>query len=103
DDWDTREQRISEHLTYFVVRGGCRAVVEGQRLELTAGDLCWVCPGQRFRFFAARTARGTVLQRFRLSVIRRSRPLSLPWKYRVFPAAAAAAERSRELVEERPT
>jgi AraC-like DNA-binding protein/mannose-6-phosphate isomerase-like protein (cupin superfamily) len=102
EDWDTREQRVPEHLIYFVVRGGCRATVDGRSLELTAGDLCWVCPGQRFRFFPARTDRGTVLQRFRLSVARRRRRLSLPWKYRVFPAAEAAAERSRELVEERP-
>jgi AraC-like DNA-binding protein len=76
--------------------------VAGQKLELTAGDLCWVCPGERFQFFAARTERGMVLQRFRLSVTLRGQRLSLPWKFRVFPAAEAAAERSRELVEERP-
>lgn len=101
-DWDTREQRIPEHLIYFVVRGGCRASVAGEKLELTAGDLCWVCPGERFQFFSARTERGLVLQRFRLSVKLHGVRLSLPWRFRVVPAAETAAERSRELVEERP-
>jgi AraC-like DNA-binding protein/mannose-6-phosphate isomerase-like protein (cupin superfamily) len=101
-DWDTREQRIAEHLIYFVVRGGCRAWVDGEKRELGPGELGWVCPGGKFRFFAARVDRGTVLQRFRLSVTSRGRRLVLPWSFRVFPGAEAAAERSRELVQERP-
>lgn len=101
-DWDTREQHIPEHLIYFVVRGGCRATIAGEQLELAAGDLCWVCPEESFRFFAARADRGTVLQRFRLSVVGKERRLSLPWRFRVFPFAEAAAERSRELAGESP-
>jgi AraC-like DNA-binding protein len=99
-EWDTREQRISQHLVYYVVRGGCRARVAGEACDLAAGNLCWVRPDERFRFFDAR--RGAVLQRFRLSVTRRGRRLTLPWRSRVFPAAQAAAERSAELVRERP-
>lgn len=101
-EWDTREQRISEHLIYFVVRGSCRAWVAGEKGELGPGELGWVCPGVKFRFFAAHVDRGTILQRFRLSVVHRGRRLALPWSFRVFAGAEAAAERSRELVAERP-
>jgi AraC-like DNA-binding protein/mannose-6-phosphate isomerase-like protein (cupin superfamily) len=100
-DWDTQEQEISEHLIYFVVRGNCRAEVAGKPMELGVGDLCWVCPEERFRFFAAGADRGPILQRFRLSVWQAGLRLTLPWASRIFPSAEAAAERSRELAEER--
>lgn len=101
-DWNTQDQDIPEHLIYYVVRGGCCAEVVGQPMDLVAGDLCWVCPEERFRFFSARADQGTILQRFRLSVIRTGERLSLPWRSRLFGAAEAAAERSRELVGDLP-
>jgi len=97
-DWNTQEQKVPEHLIYFVVRGGCSAEVAGTRIDLTTGDLCWVCPEEKFCFFSARSEQGTILQRFRLSVIQAGERLSLPWQSRLFPAAESAAERSRELV-----
>lgn len=98
-EWDTRDQTIREHLIYFIVRGGCQAVLAGSSQTLEAGNLCWVCPGVKFRFFGGA---GSFLQRFRLSVVREGSALRLPWKFRVFPHATGAAERSRDLVENPP-
>jgi AraC-like DNA-binding protein len=98
--WRTAEQRLDEHLIYFVVSGRCRGVVAGKPLMLEAGHLCWVCPGVKFCFFEDPVTGPPVLQRFRLSVSRRQRPLRLQWDFRIFPDASDAVEWARSLVTE---
>lgn len=97
-DWDTMDIVLTEHLIYFVAEGRCRARVGSRHFELRAGELCWVCPGAKFRFWAEQ---GTpVVQRFRLGISHGREILRLKWPYRVFQDALEAVEWGRTLVAE---
>ena len=100
-NWDTREQRLPAHLIYFVAKGECRVTAGRRTFTLATGQLCWVCPDVKFRFFLE-GGKPAILQRFRLVATQEGRPLRLPWSARVFPDAAEAMEWARMLVEERP-
>jgi len=97
--WDTSVLKISAHLIYFVAKGSCRVVAGGREFTLNAGELCWVCPEEKFRFYAG-NGKPPVLQRFRLVVMRGRQSLRLPWKAKVFPDTTGAMEWGRLLVEE---
>lgn len=98
--WDTQEKTLPEHMLYFLAAGNCRAMVGGRRLSLGTGDLCWVSPGVVFRFFIGANEPSPVVQRFRLRVSSRGRPMRLQWDHRLFPDVAEALEWARALVAE---
>lgn len=100
ENWDTQDTTLSVHLIYFVAGGSCQARVGGKRFSLKAGELCWVCPGVKFRFQAEPDAMMPVVQRFRLSVLQGRQILRLKWPYRVFQDALEAVEWGRTLVAE---
>ncbi len=99
-DWDTADRTLSEHLIYFVAEGRCHGRVGGRHFVLRAGDLCWVCPGTQFRFWAESGAIAPVVQRFRLGVSQGRQILRLNWPYRIFHDALEAVEWGRTLVAE---
>ncbi len=51
-DWDTGGRELREHLFYFVAAGRCRFEGRAGMRLLGPGCLCWVMPGEPFRFRA---------------------------------------------------
>jgi AraC-like DNA-binding protein len=102
--WDTGRQRIPEHLLYFMLEGGCAAMLEGKRLWPPVGSLCWVSPGTTFRFFARAGDPPPVICRFRFIVRQNKRSFCCRWPYRFLPEAWPLAELVRQIIleKERP-
>ena len=95
--WDTGMMHLKEHLFYFVVSGICFGEVSGHRLRLDSGDLCWVSPGEHFRFYSLLSGSSPVLLRFRLSVCARNVTLRLQWPFRIFRNAVESLDWARPL------
>jgi AraC-like DNA-binding protein len=97
-DWDTQLRRIDQHLVYFFSEGQGSSVIDGKRLPLAAGSLCWVYPGTKFRFFQGTGNRSLVVYRFRFTAMRRGVSYSPMGRFRFVAQAWSLFELVRQLV-----
>lgn len=84
--WDTGEQRISEHLLYFVAESRCTAILDGKKFLASAGSLSWVSPGVPYRFAVREGEAPPLICRFRFSLGARGE-LRLVDNFRFIPEA----------------
>lgn len=96
--WDTELRRIEEHLVYFVAEGRCSAVLDGKRVWLSTGSLCWICPTTPYRFFRSAQDPPLIIHRFRFTVERRSRALKPGWPFRFLPEAWRLLDTIKQII-----
>ncbi len=96
--WNTANRLAKEHLVYFVMEGGCSAVLDGKRVSPTAGALCWMCPNTPFRFVHRAKDSPLVIYRFRFTVERGTRALRPGWSFRFLPETWRLLETIKQII-----
>lgn len=96
-EWDTDERRLDENLIYFVSTGRCEAMLNVRSFPLQTGDMCWICPGVKFRFRAT-DSHPLEIFRFRLTAMRGDSILRPDWDFHIAAIGGAVMDRVRALL-----
>ncbi len=97
--WDTGEQKLTEHLLYFIAENRAVAILEGKRHTAIAGHLIWVTPQTSCRFHHISGEPAPLIYRFRFK-LGNNPEWSLPWPYQYLPKTWQVLELLKQVAEE---